>query len=334
MYIIFDSNIWISELGLNTTLGAAVRFFVKSKQATVVLPEVIRLETERNLKAALTKYVVDLEKNHRQLLTIFGKLKEMVLPDKTTIDEKIASIFGACQLELLEIPMSLESARSSFIKTIDKVPPSGEKDQQFKDGVIWADILVLLEKDDVYFITEDKAFYKNREYKNGLADNMSFEAKGAAHKICLFNSLSEFLQEIRAAIKLDEDSLVKQYWDSNKINIEGILERNCFSTTGPPTISAELYVTEDANRLYVEFTMTFTCEDLLAAGRDGILKFNGDCTFLAQENSFSSFRSRGEEITFKTDEGEQKSQSAYLYADCLVLGHKTVDHTVKYKISD
>jgi hypothetical protein len=334
MYIIFDSNIWISELGLNTTLGAAVRFFVKSKQATVVLPEVIRLETERNLKAALTKYISDLEKNHRQLLTIFGKLKEMVLPDKAAINEKVASIFGACQLELLEIPMSLKSARSSFIKTIDKVPPSGEKDQQFKDGVIWADILVLLEKDDVNFVTEDKAFYKNREYKNGLADNLRFEAKEAAHKICLFNSLSKFLQEIQTEIKLDEDTLVKQYWDSNKKNIEGILEQNSFSTTGPPTISAELYVTEDANRLYVEFAMIFTCEDLLAAGREGILKLKGDCTFLTQEKAFSSFRSRGEEITFKTDEGEQKSQSAYLYADCLVLGHKTVDHTVKYKISD
>lgn len=154
MYIIFDSNIWISELGLNTTLGAAVRFFVKSKQATAVLPEVIRLETERNLKAALTKYVADLEKNHRQLLTVFGKLKEMILPDQAAIEEKVASVFGACQLELLEIPLSLNSARSSFLKTVDKVPPS-DKDQQFKDGVIWAEILVLLEKDDVFFVTEE-----------------------------------------------------------------------------------------------------------------------------------------------------------------------------------
>jgi PIN domain-containing protein len=333
MYIIFDSNIWISELGLNSTLGAAVKFFVKSKRATVVLPEVIKLETERNLKAALTKYLADLEKNHRQLLTVFGQLKEMVLPQPTAVEEKVASIFGACQLELLEIPLSLDSARSSFMKAIDKTPPS-DKDQQFKDGVIWAECVRLLNLDDVYLVTEDKAFYKNREYKNGLADALRLEVKDAVHKINLFSSLSAFLKEIRTEVKLDEEALVRQYWDSNKKNIEGMLERNSFAVAGPPKISAELYVTEDANKLYVEFIMSFACDDLLSSGREGIFLLKGDCTYLVQEKVFCSFRSHGEEITFNTEEGEQRSQSGYLYADGLVIGHRTVDHTVKYKITD
>ena len=51
MYVIFDSNIWISELGLNSARGAAVRFFLKSNGATVVVPEVVKLETEKHLKA-------------------------------------------------------------------------------------------------------------------------------------------------------------------------------------------------------------------------------------------------------------------------------------------
>ena len=100
MYVIFDSNIWISELGLNSTMGAAVRFFVKYKGATVVVPEVIRLETERNLKAALTKYVGELDKNHRQLLAVFGKLKELVLPDEVAIEKKLLQCSGSANLNL------------------------------------------------------------------------------------------------------------------------------------------------------------------------------------------------------------------------------------------
>jgi hypothetical protein len=46
LYIVFDTNIWISELGLNSAKGAATRFFVKKRGATVVVPEVVKLETE------------------------------------------------------------------------------------------------------------------------------------------------------------------------------------------------------------------------------------------------------------------------------------------------
>lgn len=333
MYVIFDTNIWISELGLKTTLGSAVRFFVNSKKATVVVPEVIRFETEANLKIALTKYLTELSKNYRQLLTIFGALKELVLPDQALIEEKVASVFGACQLELIEIPFSIESAKSSFTKTINKVAPS-DKDQQFKDGVIWADILRLLQDDDVYFVTEDKAFYRNRDYKNGLASDLESEARGCAHNLYLFHNLSDFLKEIRTEIKLDKEKLPAEYWESNRKNIEGILERNNFAITGSPYLSNNLFVTEDPNRLYVEFELLIECDDLLDEARDGILKLNGDCTYYSKEDSFSNFRSRGEEVSYTSEEGRQTSKCGYLYADNVVIGHRTVDHSVKLKITE
>ena len=127
MYVILDSNIWISELGLNSSMGAAARYFFKEQDATVVLPEVIKLETERHLRAKLTKYVSDLKRNHRQLLSVFGKLKELVVPDGGAIETKVASIFGECQIKLKEVPFSLETSRSSFLRTIDRIPPSKGK---------------------------------------------------------------------------------------------------------------------------------------------------------------------------------------------------------------
>ena len=137
MYVIFDSNIWIASYGLNSTIGSAVRFFVNKRGATVVLPEVIRLETERHLKTNLTTSVEELKKTHRELLSVFGNLKELVLPNDKDIDVKVAAVFGNCQMKLLELPFSFESARRSFLRTVDKQPPS-DKDQQFKDGLIWA----------------------------------------------------------------------------------------------------------------------------------------------------------------------------------------------------
>jgi hypothetical protein len=333
MYVILDSNIWISELGLNSSKGAAARFFFRQKGATVILPEVIRLETERHLRAELTKCVEGLRKNHRQLLAVFGKLKELVVPDDEAIEAKVTSVFGECQVELNEAPLTLESARSSFLKTVDKVPPS-DKDQQFKDGVIWAECLRLLDTADVYLVTSDKAFYKSRQYENGLAEPLVSEAKHYKHAVHIFPELSALLKTIRSEVKLDEKALAERFWESSQGSIESILERNSFAVSGDPRVDAKLYVTENHNRLYAEFVITYQCEDLTDDERsDAVLLLKGDCTYMVKEEQFEALRNHGEELLFKTKDGEDKSQkNVVVFVDSLVIGHKTVEHTVKYKL--
>jgi hypothetical protein len=335
MYIILDTNIWISELGLNSARGAAFRFFVKNRDATVVLPEVIKLETERHLKIELCKYVNGLEKNYRQLLSIFGKLKELVLPKEEDIDAKVATIFGECKIKLLEVPLSLGSARSSFLRTIDKSPPS-DKDQQFKDGIIWAECIRLVENDDVYIVTADKAFYKGRQYGSGLAEGLILDTKDYKHSICIFPTLSDLLETIKTEVKIDEKALVNQFWESSSGSIDGILDRNSFVVSGNPTVGVQLYVTEDPNRLYAEFSITYQCEDLTSDGRsDAVLILNGDCTYLVQESLFEAFRNHGEELQFKTKDGEEKSLHNYvLFANSIVIGHKTIEHTIRHKLDN
>lgn len=71
MFIVFDSNIWRSELGLNSAKGAAIRFYINRKGAKVALPEVIKLETEHILKNMIRKLMSEMVEDHRQLLTFF-----------------------------------------------------------------------------------------------------------------------------------------------------------------------------------------------------------------------------------------------------------------------
>jgi hypothetical protein len=316
-------------------MGAAARYFFREQGATVVLPEVIKLETERHLKAELTKYVSQLKRNHRQLLSVFGKLKELVVPDGEAIEAKVASIFGECQVEVNEVPLSLESARSSFLKTIDKIPPS-DKDQQFKDGVIWAECLRLLDTANVYLVTADKAFYKDRQYKNGLAESLAFEAKDSKHTIHIFSELSELLETIKSEVKLDDKTLAKRFWESNQGSIESTLERNVFAVAGDPVVEVQLYVTENPNRLYAEFSISYQCEDLTVDERsDAVLRLKGDCTYLVEEKQFEALRNHGEELSFKTKDGEDKIQrNVVIFADSLVIGHKTVEHTIKYRLDN
>lgn len=57
MIVVIDSNIWLSELGLNSLMGSAVRFFINNNSARIALPEVIRLEVERNFRNYLKDMV-------------------------------------------------------------------------------------------------------------------------------------------------------------------------------------------------------------------------------------------------------------------------------------
>ncbi len=127
MYIIFDTNVWLAELALNSAAGAAVRFYVRQNDATVVLPEVVRLEVERNLTRRLSELAETIRTNHRQLLAVFGTLKEVVLPSEGDIRKKVSEIVADLDVPTKHVAFSLDAARSSFWKVIDKVPPCDKR---------------------------------------------------------------------------------------------------------------------------------------------------------------------------------------------------------------
>jgi len=333
MFIVFDSNIWRSELGLNSAKGAAIRFFIKQKGAKIALPEVIKLETEHNLKNMMKDLMSEMVKNHRQLLTIFGRIKELVLPDENEIEERVRSIFSQVKVDIIELPFSFESAKNSFIKIIDKQPPS-DTTEEFRDGVIWADCLSLLKSDDVYLVTNDKHFYNSRSHDKGLAKNLADEASTYENTIKIFSDISELIAEIKSDVKIDNRLLVNAFINNNRASITGTLERNGFELIGEPIVKSSLYVTEDPTKLYIEFEIQYLCNDLSGSNRtDAKLTLRGDGNYVLTNNAFSEIRNFGEELIFKLENGEEKQlRNVVIFAGGMVIGHKTVEHSVKWKL--
>jgi hypothetical protein len=136
-------------------------------------------------------------------------------------------LFGNLGVEVLEIPFGLPSAKSSFLKTIDKVPPS-DRTQEFKDGVLWAGCVGLLKDDDLCLVTADKAFFQDRDYAKGLSTNLAAEIADAAHALSLLSSLDQLVRDLRIDVAIDENVLVKAYLDKSFEAIDGLLKRNGF----------------------------------------------------------------------------------------------------------
>ena len=333
MIVVLDTMIWIGELVLRSSLGSVTRLYLREKNARLALPEVIRLEVEHNLRNQLREHVSEIEKKHRQLLTVFGSLKEIVMPTTLDIEFKVAELFTNLGVGILEVPFSLPSARSSFLKTIDKAPPS-DKSQQFKDGVVWADCVGLLEGDDVSLVTEDKAFYQDREYSKGLSKTLALEISTAKHQFALLPSLDHLVREFRADVPIDEDLLIKMRLQQNRQTIDRLLEENGFSLGQTLKVSKVLYATEEPSQLHVEFTIEFGAEDVSGEGRTGAtLTMRGDGLYDTELKTFTNLRNSEDILCFKDPNGiDLQAANVYAFADA-VIGHRNVSHKVRYKLS-
>lgn len=95
-----------------------------------------------------------------------------------------------------------------------------------------------------------------------------------------------------------------------------------------------LYATEQPNMLSVPFTIEHEVVDLSNDARtDGHLKLRGDGMYDANAASFASLRNYNEKLTWKLDDGtEKQSENHVAHIGALVLGHREVTHTVRYKL--
>jgi hypothetical protein len=232
------------------------------------LPEVIRLEVEHHLRAEINKIKERIYDDHQRLLGMVGKLNELILPDDARINDVVANFISSLEFDLVETSLTLEAARSSFLRTIDKITAS-HNDQQFKDGVIWSDCLTLAQTDDVTLVTNDKAFYQDGDIKNGLSLRLLSETTGLPHHIKVVGSLGALMVDIRARVDVSDELLVSA--------ITGILDRLGFTRAGDPVVTKTFYATEKRSILFVEFRLDFPCEDASQAGRvDAVLTIAGD----------------------------------------------------------
>jgi hypothetical protein len=333
MIVVFDTNIWISDLALTSKVGSAVRFYLREQKARIGLPEVVRLETEFHLRATLAEHIKEIQSSHRQLLAVFGRLKEVVLPTDEEIEELIAKVFSSLGVEIQEFPFTLESAKASLIRAVNKLPPS-DKNQQFKDGVLWEDCLAMLKSESVFLVTDDRAFYKNRDMKLGLADELKRDLSGSPNEFRIFSSLRDLLSQIGTGMDIDPASLISAYMNLHGERMKEMADKHAFVLTGEPTAKLDVFATEKPASLFVSFSIELPCSDATNEGRTGAkILASGDGTYDVESKKFVELANRGEQLLYQLEDGtEKKLENVVLMVGNLVIGHRTVEHSVRYRL--
>jgi len=331
-FVVIDTNVWISELGLNSALGSSTKFYISSTGATIALPEVIRLEVEQNYEKRLLEFKQTAETNHRQLLGAFGKLNEFTAPTDEEIHHLAKHFFDNFSLPIRPIAFSLVSAMQSLLKTINKEAPS-DHDQQFKDGVIWADCLGLLDEADVHLVTTDKAFYAGRRYDGGLAKNLLRECADKPNKLLIHSTLGSLIDGIKRPVDIDSQRFTEAYrgFYNSTVNYADDFP---FGIGELINLSTAAYITEQAN-LSIDFEAEFAAVPDNNSFSAGHYTVSGSCFYDPSGQAFSNFHRTREMITYtqEGDEGETRGRQ-YVYAGGFVNGGaREARHIVRTPLS-
>lgn len=325
--IVLDTNIWLEEQMLRQSSGSAFRFFLKRQNARLVVPEVVRREVEKNLGAQLIEAATRMRKDHTMLLRILGALKELVLPSDEDLKVAAKDAIEHTRIDVVNIPFTIESASSSLDKCLAGDPPNGPKNQQFKDGVIWADCLRLADEGPVHLVTNDGGFFSGRDTTKGLASNLKAEAEKAKFPITISHKLQSVLEKLQAVVPVDYDQLTTAFLP----NLQGVeipmLERDGFSLGSFLAGTHQLFATDDPRIAHLEFTLEFECVHF--DGRKGTLKVSGEASFSPESGLASAIQSRGSEFDFIGEDGDVHRKNAVFLAGSACLGHRTVQHEIR-----
>lgn len=331
--VVLDTNIWISELALMSPVGCALNYYAVKNDVKIGLPEVIEIETKYNFKTKLHEFRSNIINDHKRMLAIFRKMKEVVMPSDEEIEQKVEKIFDFHKDRIIRIPFGLNSARSSFEKIIRKEPPNSENKQQFKDGVIWANCLELAKMGDVFLITHDRAFFEDRKYEKGLAKNLLNEANQAPNRLYLFNEASQLLEKIRSKIDIDENKLVPLIEDKTYKYILRITESDNFDVGTITKKDFKFYATVKPKEIFIKFLLKYGLENKLSEDRtEAYAESKGEMLLNIDNYVIEDFRNLGEKIGWVDENGEIKEGESFHYIGNIVLGHKTIEHQIFSKL--
>ena len=234
----------------------------------MVIPEIVRLEIEERLTGLLLELRKQAEDSHRQLLKVFHKLQPLALPSEDDIRGVVSRIVANFDVPIREVEFNRDVARSSMIKLIRRIPPSRTK-EEFRDGVIWAHCLELLDEGEVYLVTRDKDFYDQRSYQNGLASELVSEMEKCSrvNRVILMKDLNDLLSEIRVPLELPMAQLFESIRDRESEAVAKILVPHGFETVGSVRGEVHCFATENADQVYFDFRLSQPCRDSTGSGR-------------------------------------------------------------------
>lgn len=267
--VVLDTNIWLKTHLLRSPVGAATLFRLHLLGAKICLPEVVEEELTRNVVRLGLDAIEKIWAQGRTLESLHGELGMFDLPTAAALKASVVERLRELDSYILRVPFAMEHARGALIKVLDGVPPCGPKNQQFKDAAIWEAVLCLGRGRDIYFVTADTDYLKDKTLASGLAPNLLAEVDAAGIRLRLFGDLPSCLNSLAATPipNFPEARIRSELAKLVQSELSVIMEAEDGISFGQVETELKPVSSEDADKISMEFVVRRDFADTQAPGK-------------------------------------------------------------------
>lgn len=191
--ICLDTNVWLKERMLSSQAGKALIDYIRSCNAKIFRPAIVIAELNRNLSKRIAEIDTEIRSLEHERKQLLGNAWDSY----TALTGSPDDIVRMAQYEFKEFLIDASDSDQAKLSAADRVIkgklPNLPKNQQFKDSLLWEELLLLKERSAV-LITSDKNFYELQDHKRGMAGALRDELIDQV-TIDLFPDISSFLEQ-------------------------------------------------------------------------------------------------------------------------------------------
>ena len=283
--LVLDSNIFISEIGLASRGGSALKHYLYLRGIQLVVPEVVAEECERHLTDRAAKKRARIDDELQWLGRFLGEVNGWLGPDAEAIAERAKALARAEHLGAVVVPEPAEVRQRAELRHRSEQPPSHRR-PGLSDCRIWEQCLDLLARCHVVFVSSDPDFRGHR-YPNRLHPTLQAEADEIAddRSLTYHSTMKSLLSELKSELEPLPDSLVFSFVYEALDSVIAELESN--SGCRPKRVGQvkqTLLTTDQASVIEVRLEITDIWEGADKA-KDLNFRFSGSCHYLLEERN-------------------------------------------------
>jgi hypothetical protein len=296
---VVDTSVWRAEPLLKTPLGVTLVYTLSRRGGVVGLPEVVELELKGQIVEAGREAAGKASGPLHMLHTLTDDPSLATgLPSADKLRQKVEERIAQLDPVLAREPFTVEHAKAALAMVNAKEPPS-DRNQQFKDCAIWQAVLALSLRYSTVLLTNDKAFFRNRDPEKGLAENLVKDCTKAGTNVKGFYGIGPYLKALESdEPEFDRNSVKELIIPVAMQRIKREAERCKTVPTEPCDFSISAFPTANPDRLAIDYSFNFKLdcvsseyEAALGIPDRGIV--HGSAYFLPKDNNLTDHYVQG-----------------------------------------
>lgn len=334
-FLVLDSNVWVYTTRLlSTALGAAAIYTLHQTGRTLALPEVIEEEIRKHTIKRGNEAIKAIQESYFLIEQLMGARDDYRIPSKDELSDRLDTRLKELGKLIFRTEFTLDHAKGALRRVFEESPPNRYKDQQFKDSAIWEAVLDLARLGDVDFVTEDKAFFKDRKPHQGLADNLAKESEQAPSSIRVFYELGSYLEGVKEEIPaLKHEEIASKIDEVIRPDLEKKAVDKGYELGDVRGFKISAYLTEKANIIAVQFELAYQARGVILPVTEeqveAVQVVNGDCTYQLADRIASQVQF--DKISLVGTSGERLPGHGEIFVQVggVVIGRRTIPYTLR-----